>query len=276
MRRLIITADDFGLSTAVNEAVELAHRDGVLTAASLMVGAPEADDAIARARRLPGLAVGLHVALVQGSAILPPAAIPDLVDAAGRFSDNLFAAGVRYFFHPRARAQLRAEIAAQFEAFRATGLRLDHVNAHNHMHLHPTVLSLILEVGQAYGMRAMRLPFEPTWLSWRATHSRFAARASTNLFLQPWIALMRARLQRANVTCNDTVFGLHDSGAMREVAVLGFLERLPAGISEIYFHPAMNGPDEQDFHVLTSSRVRAAVESLRVERGGYLAADHAG
>ena len=126
-----------------------------------MVGAPEAANAIERAKRLPGLGVGLHIVLVRGRPVLPPAAIPDLVDGDGRFHGDLARAGFRFFFLPRARRQLAAEIRAQFEAFRDSGLTLDHVNAHNHMHLHPTVLGLILKIGAAYGLRAVRLPFEP-------------------------------------------------------------------------------------------------------------------
>ncbi|MEE8285398.1 MAG: hopanoid biosynthesis-associated protein HpnK, partial [Gammaproteobacteria bacterium] len=145
MKRLIVTADDYGASLPINEAIETAHRDGILTAACLMVGAPMADDAVARARRLPNLRVGLHVVVVRGRPVLTPERIPDLVDGDGRLDGNLVRAGFRYFFLPRVRRQLAAEIRAQFEAFQATGLALDHANAHNHMHLHPTVLRLIVD-----------------------------------------------------------------------------------------------------------------------------------
>ena len=137
---LIITADDFGLHESVNQAVERAHREGVLSAASLMVAAPAAADAIARARALPSLRVGLHLVLADGRSILPHAAIPDLVDAKGRFGDRMARDGVRFFFLPWVRRQLAAEIRAQFEAFAASGLPLDHVNTHKHFHLHPTLL----------------------------------------------------------------------------------------------------------------------------------------
>ena len=136
---LIITADDFGRHPAINEAVERAHREGVLTAASLMMGEAHVAEAVAVARRNPRLRVGLHLVLTEGRAVLPPTRIPDLVDAQGRFPDDAMARdGVRFFFLPRVRRQLAAEIRAQFEAFKATGLQLDHVNAHRHFHLHPT------------------------------------------------------------------------------------------------------------------------------------------
>ena len=138
MKRLIVTADDFGLAPAVNEAVEQGHRRGILSAASLMVAAPAAADAVARAKRLPKLGVGLHLVLVDGRPVLPPAEIPDLVGPDGRFLADPFRAGVKIFRNPAARRQMEREMRAQLEAFHATGLALDHVNAHHHFHTHPT------------------------------------------------------------------------------------------------------------------------------------------
>ena len=113
---LIVTADDFGLHPAVNEAVEQASRAGILTAASLMVAAPAAADAVRRARELPGLRVGLHVVLADGRAMLAPDLIPDVADRAGRMNSRMFVNGVRFFAFPGIRRQLEAEIRAQFAA----------------------------------------------------------------------------------------------------------------------------------------------------------------
>jgi chitin disaccharide deacetylase len=250
--RLIVTADDFGLHPAVNQAVERGFRDGVLRAASLMVTAPAVADAVARAKRMPGLAVGLHLVLADGQSALPPSLVPALVDARGRFGDDMVRDGFRFFFLPHVRRQLAAEIRAQFEAFAATGLALDHVNAHKHFHLHPTVLSLMLSIGRDYGLRAVRWPSEPGAGPW----------------LKPWLALMRQRLRRAGVRCNDHVFGIRHTGAMDEQALLDVLEHLPSGLSELYLHPATHGEltatmadyrhaDELD--ALLSPRVRRAV-----------------
>ncbi len=221
-QRLIVTADDYGLHEAVNEAVERGYREGVLRAASLMVAAPAAADAVSRAKRLPGLAVGLHLVLADGKASLPPQQIPDLVDTRGWFNSEMVRNGFRFFFLPRVRRQLAAEIRAQFEAFSATGLILDHVNAHKHFHLHPTILSLLLSIGQEYGLRAVRLPAEPEMSPW----------------LRPWLSLMRKRLDRAGVAYNDHVFGLRHSGHMNETVLLDILRQLPEGLSELYLHPA--------------------------------------
>ena len=146
---LIVTADDFGLHEAVNDAIEQASRSGVLTAASLMVAAPAAGDAIRRARRLPHLRVGLHLVLADGWAMLAPHLIPALADAAGRMNTRMFTNGLRFLTLPSVRRQLEAEIRAQFMAFARTGLPLDHVNAHKHFHLHPSILEMLLRIGRS-------------------------------------------------------------------------------------------------------------------------------
>ena len=236
-KQVIITADDFGLDEAVNEAVERAFRDGVLTTASLMAGAPAAADAVARARRLPNLRVGLHVTLVDGCPVLPAREIPALIGSDGEFGTALFRQGVRFFFLPRVRRQLAAEIRAQFEALRATGLALDHVNAHKHMHVHPTVLALILDIGREYGVQSVRLPREP-WSTALCLGQNIAGRLAWSAFLWPWLALLRRHLRRRCICHNDYLFGLAQSGAWDETMLLRLLRCLPDGVSEIYFHPA--------------------------------------
>jgi hopanoid biosynthesis associated protein HpnK len=269
MRTIVITADDFGFSESVNEAVERGYRDGVLRSASLMVSAPAAADAIARARRLPGLRVGLHVTVVQGQALLPAAEIPHLVDAAGRFPENLLRAAVGWFFHPPTRRELAQEIAAQFAAFRATGLALDHVDVHNHMHLHPSVLSEILNNLKA-GEAAVRLPREP-----------LARAGLAGLLLAPWIALIRTRLRRAGLAHNDWLLGVRDSGRVDEACLLDYLDALPAGKVEIHLHPAVSRDaavaaampgyfNEAECAALLSPAVAARLRALGIAPGGFV------
>ena len=161
MKRVVFSADDFGLSIGVNEAVEQAHRDGILDQASLMVAGPAAADAVRRARAMPSLRVGLHLVVIEGPAALSPSEIPALVDGSGQFPADQARLGFRYFFRPEVRRQLAHEIRAQFSAFAATGLELDHANAHKHMHLHPTVGRMMIEIGQEFGLRSVRVPAEP-------------------------------------------------------------------------------------------------------------------
>ena len=276
-KSLIITADDFGLHEAVNDGIEQASRAGVLTAASLMVAAPAADDAIRRARTLPNLRVGLHLVLADGWAVLAPDLIPALCDHAGRMNSRMFINGLRFFALPWVRRQLEAEIRAQFSAFAGTGLPLDHVNVHKHFHLHPTVLGILLRIGCEYGLSAVRVPDEPLWFARRGAAWSSGVNAA---LLAPWIALMKRRLRAARMLHNDSIFGVAASGAMDEAKLLAVLERLPPGITEIYLHPATaSGRDiassmsryrhADELAALLSPRVRASIAALEITRGGY-------
>lgn len=234
MKQVTFSADDFGLSECVNEAVERAHRDGILNAASLMVAGPAAADAVRRAQAMPGLRVGLHLVVIEGPAVLSPREIPHLVDAGGQFPPDQVRLGMNYFFRPRVRRQLGAEIRAQFAAFVATGLTLDHANAHKHMHLHPTVARLMLRIGREFGLRAVRIPAEPPSVLARCgTYTGFGDRA-----LYRWTALLRRQVRAAGMSANDHCFGLAWSGHMTAERVRCLLGELPPGRSELYFHPA--------------------------------------
>jgi len=232
---LIVTADDFGLAEPVNEAVEIAHTKGVLTCASLMVAGHAVADAVKRARRLPTLRVGLHVVLVEGRPVLPPGVVPDLVTRDGRFRTDMARAGVDMFFKARVRRQLLAEVSAQFEAYAATGLPLDHATAHKHFHLHPTIAGAIIEVGRRFGLRAARVPSEPRGPLMAAEPG---AKFGPAIVTGPWSGLVRKRFASVGLFTPDRVFGLRWSGAMTEGRLLGLLKNLPEGISEIYTHPA--------------------------------------
>jgi chitin disaccharide deacetylase len=274
---LIVTADDFGLHHAVNDAVEQASRAGVLTSASLMVAAPAAADAVRRARELPQLRVGLHLVLTDGHAMLAPDLIPALADAAGCMNNFMFTAAVRFAVRPAVRRQLQAEIRAQFVEFARTGLPLDHVNVHKHFHLHPIVLELLLRIGMEFGVRAVRVPDEPIWFA--AADGAWLSGVSSVL-LAPWIIRMKRRLRSAGVLYNDHIFGIAASGAMNEAKMLQIVTRLPPGVTEIYLHPASESGEviaapmrryrhADELAALLSPRVRSAIASAAVSSGGF-------
>ena len=269
-----MNADDFGLSEAVNEGIEQAYRRGVLTSASLMVAGAAATDAVMRARANPGLAVGLHLVVIEGPAVLPRDRIPDLLDAAGWFPSDQLSLGLRYFFLPRMRRQLAAEIDAQFAAFAATGLALDHANAHKHMHLHPTVGRLMLESGRRHGLTAVRVPAEPPSVMRRAG----VAVGPGGHAMYAWSRLFRRQATRHGMTTNDAMFGLAWSGHMTLANLLSLAPHLPGGVSELYFHPAAARDGtlrrwmpayehEAERDALTDARLRAALGAIR--RGTY-------
>jgi hopanoid biosynthesis associated protein HpnK len=234
MKQVVFSADDFGLTPAVNEAVERAHRDGILDQASLMVAGPAAEDAVRRSLAMPSLRVGLHLVVIEGSPVSRPSDIPALVDETGQFPSDQARLGLRYFFRPDVRRQLAREIRAQFSAFAASGLVLDHANAHKHMHLHPTVGRMMIEIGREFGLRAIRIPAEPP-----ATLAEVGTRAGWgDRTLYAWTRLLRHQARAAGLITNDHCFGLAWSGHMTRERVRPLLEHLPDGISEIYFHPA--------------------------------------
>jgi hopanoid biosynthesis associated protein HpnK len=273
LKRLIITADDFGLTIPVNEAVEDGHGRGILTAASLMVTGEAAADAVARAKRLPRLGVGLHLVLVDGVPVLPPEQIPDLVGGDGKFSANVLTQGARIFCLPAARRQLAAEMRAQLEAFRATGLALDHVNAHHHFHLHPTIQRALLRLAGEFGIRAVRVPLEPR----RASGHRWAWLSG---FIEARHARrLKHRLEVAGIAHNDWIFGLADTGAMTSERVLRYLEDLPEGVSELYFHPATVRPSVWPAHYRCQAEYQALIDPAAaaiIARRGIAAMPFAG
>jgi chitin disaccharide deacetylase len=228
---LVITADDFGLAREVNEAVEIGCSKGILSAASLMVSGAHAEDAVERARRLPRLRVGLHLALTGATPVLPPGQIPRLVDGSGLLRSDLAGFGLELALNAEARAQMRAEIEAQFRAFRSTGLRLDHVNVHRHFHLHPIVAAMVIEIDSRFGAHALRVPREPP----RLVRSRpLSGRIVEDLCSR----LLGRRARRAGVATAEAVFGLRWSGQMTRERLRLLLESLPYGFWEIYLHPA--------------------------------------
>jgi hopanoid biosynthesis associated protein HpnK len=150
-KRLIVSGDDFGLSPGTNFGIIKAHRDGILTNASLMVNGSAFAEAVELARATPSLCVGLHLVLVQGRAASDPQDIPDLIEGAGTFRNNPVTAGFHYFFAPRLRPQIEREIGAQLEKYLSTGLPLSHVDGHLNIHMHPSVLAILLKLAPSSG-----------------------------------------------------------------------------------------------------------------------------
>jgi hopanoid biosynthesis associated protein HpnK len=231
-QNLTFSADDFGLTLSVNEAIEIAHTQGVLTQASLMIAAPAAADAVARAKKLPNLNIGLHLVLVDGDSLLGHAKLPTITSNDGKFPKNQAALGIKYFFSLKARRELKAEIEAQFAAFAATGLPLHHADAHKHLHLHPTVARLMIATGKAYGLKRIRIPAEPPAILKRCG----AKPAFGDYALFAWSHVLR--FQARGLTPTKYVFGLKWSGQMTLLRVRTLLANLPDQKCEIYFHPA--------------------------------------
>ena len=263
-RRLIVNADDFGRTHSINEAVIRAHREGILTTASLMVNEPACDEAVTLARENPRLGVGLHLTLLAGKSALPPEKIPGLVNERGEFGNRPVAVGMRYFFNHALREQLRAEIHAQFEKFHATGLRLDHVNGHLHLHLHPTVFSILMEEAATLGIRHLRLTRGSLLMDHRMTRGHWFYRIS-HAMIFAWLS-RRARgiLQQRGIRHAQVTFGLLQNARVNEEFILKLLPELPPGDSELYSHPSLD-EFKHEFDALVSPRVKEMVRKLGIE-----------
>lgn len=263
-RRLIVNADDFGRSAPINEAVIRAHREGILTTASLMVNEPDCAAAVQLAKANPLLGVGLHLTLLMGRAALPPSQIPGLVNEHGEFSNAPTATGARYFFRRELREQLRAEIHAQFARFHATGLKLDHVNGHLHMHLHPVVFSILMADAVELGVTHLRLTREPFWLDVPLAAGNRLYRASHAMIYFCLSCNARSRLRRLNIRHPQRVFGLLQNGRVHENYIAELLPILPPGDSELYSHPSLD-EFRPEFDALISPRVKALVASEMIQ-----------
>ncbi len=263
-RRLIVNADDFGRSRSINEAVVRAHREGILTTASLMVNEAACNEAVALARENPKLGVGLHLTLLCGKSTLPPERIPGPVNAQGEFGNRPVDVGMSYFFKHDLREQLRAEIHAQFEKFRATGLPLDHVNGHLHLHLHPTVFRILMEDAVPLGLRHMRLTRDSLSRSRRMTRGHWFYRVS-HAAIYEWLS-RRARgpLQQRGIRHAQITFGLLQNARVDEEYILKLLPELPPGDSELYSHPSLD-EFKHEFDALTSPRVKERARRLGIE-----------
>ena len=283
LRRLVVSADDFGAAPEVNRAVERAHREGVLTNASLMVTGDAAAAAVAVARGLPTLGVGLHLVLAQGRSAAARTDIPRLVRRDGRFRDAPVVSGLRYAWLRLSRAgtrQLRTEIEAQLAAFVRTGLRLSHVDGHLHMHLHPMVLPILVELAPRYGIRAVRLTREPLARAIRYDGRHVVRRSLEGAVFAALARFAAPRLRAAGIATPSRVYGMHRTGEIDAPYLTALIRDLPEGASEVYCHPAVaSAPplaryqrgyaNAQELAALTSPLVRAATRECGVELINY-------
>jgi hopanoid biosynthesis associated protein HpnK len=267
-RRLIVNADDFGRSSAVNQAVIRAHVEGILTSASLMVNGAAFAEAVELARQHPSLGVGLHLTLVCGYSSLTDQEIPDLVNGQQIFSAQPVRAGFGYFFRADLRSQLAKEMQAQFEKFRRTGLPLDHVNGHLHLHLHPVIFGLLIDHAQAWGIRCLRLTRDPLWLNLRLAGGRWLYRLSHAVIFKLLARRARPMLERAGIHHTQAVFGLLQNGRITESYVAALLPRLPAGDSELYSHPTLEHTGTE-LAALVSPRIKALLRKLDIQLVRY-------
>ena len=280
MKKLIVNADDFGLSGGANRAVIRAYREGILTSTSLMVSGRACAEAVTLARENPGLQVGLHLTLLQGQAVLPPEELPGLVDREGNFPTDPVLTGMRYFFQRSLREQLQREIEAQILRFRETGLPLSHIDGHLNIHMHPTVFSILAELMPKYGISSFRLTRENLAKDPASDGTRRFGRRLDAFIFARLAENCRPVLDRLGICYADEVKGLLNSGRMTEEYLLKVLDGLGTGCTEIYFHPgclpdpelAAWMPDylhEEELAALISRKVRNKIAVQQIQLGNY-------
>lgn len=243
MSRVIINADDFGLTSGVNRAIVELHRGGVLTSATLMARAGATPEAIRMALGTPTLGVGCHVVLVDGQPVLPPEKIPSLVQKqTGRFVSSL-TTFLRRLLTGRIRAaEVEAEAAAQIALLQEAGLRLTHIDTHKHTHMFPSVLAPLLRAARKAGIGALRNPFEPEWAV-RATPRASFVRAAEVMALRRFGPFFQRMIARAGMTTTDGTIAVAGTGRFDADTVRALLGELPEGTWELVTHPGYNDAD---------------------------------
>jgi hopanoid biosynthesis associated protein HpnK len=283
VRRLIINADDFGLTSGVNRAILQAHQHGVVTSATLIAGGRAFQEAVQFAQQAPQLNVGCHVVLVDGEPLLPPEQVPTLVPAGGQAAHfrsgfgELAAAALRGRIDA---AQVEAEAMAQMRKLQAAGLALSHFDTHKHSQMFPGILRPLLRAARACGVRALRNPFapvKPLAFAHLLRRPRLWKRYSEVTALRRLLDSFRRAVQEEQMITTDGTFGIVSTGALDERLFDAIVGSIPEGTWEFVCHPGYNDSElgtvrtrlresrAQELRVLTSVAARSTLERHGVE-----------
>ncbi len=282
MKRLIVNADDLGLTPGVNRAIVEASQRGIVTSATVMANGTAFDDAVRSVAGAPKLAIGCHVDLIQLSPVLPPDKVASLVDG------DRFRAGFTRFVSTAMRGRLHAgevtaEAAAQMQKLQAAGLKLSHFDTHKHTHIFPPVLRALLRAAGECGIKAVRTPFEPesvvglrhVYRRWGLL-SRWTAVRSLRALAQDF----RDEVRKAGVATTDGTVGIALTGHMDQQTMCDLLRRIPDGTWELVTHPGYADPGlaglskltasrEEELRWLTLPETREAIEQAKIELISY-------
>lgn len=275
MRRLIVNADDFGLTRGVNRAVAELHQAGLLTSATLMARAAATDDAVEIARSTPSLGVGCHVVLLDGDPVLSADRdLPHLANTAnaatGRLRSSL-AEFLLWLYGPASRfkasakiaSEIEAEAAAQIALIQSRGVHLTHIDTHKHVHMFPAVLRPVLRAARAAGIRTVRNPFEPAW-SLHATPSAPQLRRAQVTLLRRLEPAFRRIVAEEGFTTTDGAIGVLATGSLDAATVASLLRQMPPGTWELVAHPGYN--DAGLARVRTRLRASRDAERLALQQ----------
>lgn len=241
-RRIIVNADDFGRSEAVNRGVAEGFQAGIVTSTSLVATGPAFDSAVELVSNLKGLAVGVHLTTNEYDPVLRPAAIPRLVNARGRFFSRA-RQFQRMATDPRIRVDLFREWDAQIAKILAAGIHLSHIDGHGHCHAHPAAAGVVLKLANKYGIRHVRVPAEPMF--WSAGGVRLA-RVAEKVMLWSAVQITLARW-RGRLRFPDYFFGFSYGGRMNAAVIQHIAEHARAGVSEVMVHVGISNDEAPGF-----------------------------
>jgi len=257
--RLIVNADDFGLTAGVNRAIVELSRARAVTSATLMAGVTGTDNAIELARAHSALGVGCHVVLLDGEPVLRPREIPTLIDSqTGCFRRSLGGFLQKLLTERIRPAEIEAEATAQIALLQSKGLVLTHIDTHKHAHIFPAVLRPLLRAAAHCGIRAVRNPFEPTW-SLKATHGAAWVRRAEVGLLRHLEPTFRRIVAEEGFTTTDGAIGLLATGILDVAMIASLLRKMPTGTWELVTHPGYNDADL----ALAHTRLLASRETER-------------
>jgi len=253
-KRLIVNADDFGLTAGVNRAIIEGHTRGVVTSATLMANMPAFDEAVRLAKDHPSLGVGLHFNITQGRPIAEASRVGSLVDDHGEFWGTGAALLGRALAGRLNTEEVIVELRAQIEKVLNAGLRLTHIDSHKHSHALPRICEAIIATIEDYGINAVRLPREEWRFDRNAKSFKLIAQSAGALGISQLCRISDARLKKSDVKTPDFFFGIARTGFWTKSWLVGLIERLPAGASELMCHP---GYDDDELYAV-KTRLRAS------------------
>ena len=282
MRRLIINADDFGLTSGVNRAIVEANRSGVLTSATIMANARAFDEAASLAKTQPGLKTGCHIVLIDGEPV--SANLASLTNGSSRFRSSLkdFAlAAVRRRLSPE---EIQREAEAQIRKIQSLGISLTHIDSHKHTHMFPQVLRSLLRAARACNIRAVRNPFEPlrAWPGGMLLGvPGLWLRCAGVMTFQMFASEFRRVLKEEGIVSTDGSVGIATTGKLDQKMLLRILNALPQGTWELVCHPGYSDADlrnagtrlttsrEIELSALTSAETKDALARQKIELISY-------
>jgi chitin disaccharide deacetylase len=278
VRRLIINADDFGLTSGVNRGILEAHASGIVTSATLMACGNQFQEAASLAAHTPQLSVGCHVLLVDGSPVLNRTEVSTLLaNSDSRFRESLGSFALQAVTGRLNQDQIEAEVTAQIGKLQAAGIRVSHLDSHKHTHMFPVVFKALLRAAKKCGVPAIRNPFEPLLF---VNMQNWKRRFQLGL-LRRYRSSFRRELAQAGLVTPDGCIGIVTTGGLNQGTFQKLVENLPEGTWEFVSHPGYNDRDlsrihtrlrdsrEKELAVLTSQAAKDVVRREGIQLISY-------